>query len=243
MPCLTPLEPRRKRGVCRLCGEFAHLTKTHVPAKSAGNVGTAQPPMIAIDEAGGRTYALADERLGGMWGYWFCATCNNNSTRPWDEEYTRWVPALFSALHDPLSCGNTVEATAEDFDAGAFVRCLWAWFFAACGGLRERIPEVAAAVRSGESVEPPDYPRLYLAATRELQFSMQIGRVGAGIAAPPYVAFVATAVTEALGRRMLDTDPWLRRSAGGHRHETLRLPIIETLGGEQPPMLGHAVLD
>jgi hypothetical protein len=199
--------------------------------------------MVSVDEAGGRTYALGREREGGMYGYWFCETCNNSCTRPWDEEYTRWVPPLFSALHETTSKGNSVEVTVGDFDAGAFVRCLWAWFFAAADGLRERVPHVAEAVRTGLPVAPPEFPRLHLAATRELQFSMHIGRAGGGVTAPPYVAFLATPKTEELARRMLDTSPWLQCRAGERHQQTLTLPIIETLGGQELPMLGQPVVD
>jgi hypothetical protein len=155
-PRRVPLAPRRKHGACRLCGVVTRLTLTHVPSKSAGNVGTRQAPMIEIDDAGRRTHGLGREALGGMADYWYCATCNNERTRRWDEEYARWVPGLFAALHNERNEGNTVSATAVDLDVGAFVRCLWAWFFAVADGLRERIPEVAAAVRGGDPVTPPD---------------------------------------------------------------------------------------
>jgi hypothetical protein len=163
----VPLEPRRKRGLCRLCGDYLKLTKTHIPARSAGNTGPARAPIIELDDSGRRVYGLSAERLGGMAGYWFCETCNNERTRPWDEEYVRWLPEFGRLLHDPGAKGNTVRVGAVDFDPGAFARCLWAWFFAVCDGLLNRAPDIARAVRTGEAVTPDRFPRVYLAATRE----------------------------------------------------------------------------
>jgi hypothetical protein len=238
-----PLDPRGKRGVCRLCGEFGRLTVTHIPAKSAGNVGTRQEPMIEIDEHGNRNYALGTVRLGGMSDYWFCLPCNRDRTRPWDEEYTRWVPELFNMLHEAGSSGNTVATSAIAFDPGAFGRCLWSWFFAVADGLRDRAPAVAEGVRTGKPVAHFGYPRVFLAATRELQFSMFIGHFGGAITAPPYVAFLAGPHTRALVPGWFDTTPWLREHPGQRRSFTMTLPIIETLGEEAMPMLGHPVVD
>lgn len=199
--------------------------------------------MIEIAPDGRRTYGLGSERLGGMWGYWFCVECNRDRTRPWDEEYTRWVPSLFNILQNPTNKGNTISTEGVDFDPGASVRCLWAWFFAVAEGLRERVPETAAAVITGEPPTMTDERRLFLAATRELQFSMLIGRFGAAIAAPPYVAFLAGPYTRHLVHGWLDTTPWLGECPGQRRAVSLTLPVVETLGDEPMPMLGQPVLD
>lgn len=199
--------------------------------------------MIEIAQNGTRTYALGSERLGGIAGYWFCLLCNRDRTRRWDEEYTRWVPGLFDYLHVPKSKGNTLTTTAVDLDPGAFARCLWAWFFAVSNGLRERVPDVAAAVVTGEPVTHSGHPRLFLAATRELQFSTLIGRFAGGITAPPYAALLAGPHTRGLARGWLDTTPWLAEYPGMRRDVSLTLPIVETLGDESLPILGQPVVD
>lgn len=232
-----------KRGPCRLCGCVGPRTVTHVPAKSAGNVGTRQEAVIEVAANGERIYGLGPERDGGMNGYWFCVTCNRDRTRPWDEEYTRWVPSLFNILHDPRNKGDTISMVAVDFDPGAFARCLWAWFLAVAEGLRERVPEVAAALITGKPVTETNDRRLFLAATRELQFSVFMGRFGGGVTAPPYVAFLAGPYTQHLARGWLDTTPWLAERPGQRRTVSLTLPIVETLGDKPMPMLGHPLLD
>jgi hypothetical protein len=229
--------------MCRLCGDFGHLTVTHVPAKSAGNVGPTQRAMVEIASDGKKTYALGGARGNGMSGRWFCRPCNTDRTRPWDEEYTRWVPQVFNALHDPSSTGNTIALEPADLDRGAFARCLWAWFFATVAGLRERVPEIAAAVISGEPVARGGYPRVFLAATRELQFSMQILPSSAVITAPPYVALLANFQTEWHTLGWLNTAAWLAERPGRREAARFALPIIETLGDEPMPMLGEPVLD
>jgi hypothetical protein len=200
--------------------------------------------MIELDGAGERTYGLGREMLGGMWGYWFCSTCNNERTRPWDEEYTRWVPPIFQAIHDSRGAGNTISARVVDFDAGAFARCIWAWFFAAREGLLHQLPTVAGAVRTGEPVEPPTRaPRVYLACTRNLQFSMMDVGSSVGITAPPFAAALVDERTRYLVAGWFDVALWLREQPGHGRDLTLTLPVAQIMGEEGLPMIGQPVLD
>lgn len=239
----VPLEQAHKRGPCRLCGVIGPLTKTHVPARSAGNIGTRRAPMIEVDGAGERTYGLGREMLGGMWGYWFCRTCNNERTRPWDEEYSRWVPPIFQAIHDPKSSGNTISASVIDFDAGAFARCIWAWFFAAREGLLQQLPEVAAAVRTGEPIESPKrLPRVFLACTRDLQFSMMAVGSSVEITAPPFAAVLVGERTRYLVPGWFDVALWLPEQPGHGCDLTLTLPVAQMMGEEGLPMIGQPVL-
>jgi hypothetical protein len=67
--------------------------------------------------------------------------------------------------------------------------------------------------------------------------------VGAAILAPPFVAFLASPHTDHLGRRWLDTTPWLLEAAGERRRAVLTLPIVEPMGTEGLPMLGSDVLN
>jgi hypothetical protein len=238
------LEDRKDRGPCRLCGVVGPLTKTHVPAWSAGNVGARQAAMIDIDDDCRRTYGLGRETYGGMWGYWFCATCNSDRTRPWNEEYSRWVPPIFRAIHNPQSSGDTLSAIFADLDPGAFARCVWAWFFATCKGLREQLPEVAAAVRTGEPVQPPArLPRVFLACTRDLQFSMMGGRFSTGITAPPFGAVLVDERTRYLVPSWFDVALWLPQRPGRRRDLSLTLPIVELIGEAGLPMIGQPVLE
>lgn len=187
---------KRKRAACRLCGTVTILTKTHIPARSAGNVGSARRPVVVVHDDGRQTYDLGNEELGGMWGRWFCAECNN-ATRSWDEEYTRWTIDPLRALHDPKNPGNTFAARAYTADPGALVRCLWAWMFALADNLRARQPEIAAAVLRGSPAEPSERLRLLLAATRDTHFGMLVlPLAGAIVTAPPFVAVLQPQVVE-----------------------------------------------
>jgi hypothetical protein len=199
--------------------------------------------MVEIAPDGKKTYGLGSARGNGMSGRWFCRPCNTERTRPWDEEYTRWVPQVFNALHDASGPGNTISVEPADLDRGAFARCLWAWFFATAEGLREELPEIAAAVISGEPVVGVSYPRLFLAATRELQFSMQILSSSAVVTAPPYVAFLAGFETEWHVLSWLNTTAWLAERPGRREAARFTLPVVETLGDGPMPMLGQPVLN
>lgn len=234
---------RRKKGNCRLCGEFRQLTKTHVPAQSAGNVGPGQAPMIVTGDDGQERYGLGREALGGMWLRAFCGRCNNR-TREWDEEYPQWCPALFNALHDPKSTGNRLESRVIDCDPGAFVRCLWAWAFALSDTMRPRYPQIADAVLSGQPVAPPTDSRLLLAATRDLQFGIQVLSYTIGVTAPPYVmSHVAQPAYSHRERGWFNTGLWLIQPAGVRQTVEIALPIVHTFDEGDLPPVGEPVLD
>jgi hypothetical protein len=233
---------KRKRGDCRLCRRRTYLTRTHIPAKSAGNVGTAQPPVVEIGEDGKETYGLGSEQLGGIRDYWFCADCNNRTGR-WDEAFVAWTYAPLAALHDPSSRGNTFSAKIIDADTGAFVRCLWAWMFAISdASLSARLPDVAAAAKSGDPVFAPADPRLFLAVTRDDRIAIQALNNSVIVTAPPFVAML-------LSRRALefggddgffDLAPWLMHPAGMRRTVEITMPVV--VPGPLP-MIGEPVVD
>ncbi|MGH7540808.1 MAG: hypothetical protein ACRELC_07405 [Gemmatimonadota bacterium] len=237
-------EPARaSRGRCRLCGDVTLLTKTHVPARSAGNVGTARAPIEVVDGEGQRRYGLGRETLGGMWGRWFCGQCNN-ATRRWDEEYVRWLPEIFASLHDPANSGNRLAARALDADPGAFVRCLWAWMFAISDNFLDRFPAIAASVRSGQSVAPPVDARLLLAATRDLQFGIQALSFTIGVTAPPFVALhVAQPAFAHVPCGFFNTGLWLLEPAGTRCDVEFELPIVHTFDEDDLPPVGEFVID
>ena len=237
---------KKKRGECRLCGRYTYLTKTHVPAQSAGNVGTAQPPTAEIDEEGRETYGLGKERLGGVREYWFCGDCNNRAGE-WDKCYTAWSRELQHLLDaGEARVGQRLSVRISRAAAGQFARCLWAWMFAIADDLRAQHPEIASAVLSGEPVQAPRYPRLMLAATREDQITVVVAPHSMVVTAPPFVAFLLTeaflGVDPGFWRtlRLFDVAPWLMDSADDREDVVLELPIVE-MGAL--PMLGEAVWD
>ena len=219
------------------------LTKTHVPARSAGNVGPAHRPVEVVGEDGRRTYGLSRAALGGMWGRWFCASCNNNVARAWDEEFVRWAPGLFTALHDPARTGNRVAARIVGVAPGAFVRCLWAWMFALSDVLRDRQPAVAESVISGRPILPPANARLLLAATRDLQFGIFAMWNSIAVTAPPFAVLLLGERMFGHGNGMFDTGPWLRESAEERRGLELELPIVHTFDEDNFPPVGEPVLE
>lgn len=234
---------RRKRGVCRLCGERRQLTRTHVPAKSAGNDGYAQAPIIVTDDERREMYGLGRKDLGGMWLRAFCGDCNNR-TRVWDEEYARWCPDLFNSLHDLRNKGNQLASRVFDRDPGAFVRCLWAWAFALSDTMLTRYPQIADAVISGEPVAPPHNSRMLLAATRDLQFGIQVLSYTIGVTAPPFVALhIARPAYSNLERGLFNTGPWLMQPAGVRQAVEIELPIVHTFDEDDLPPVGEPVLD
>lgn len=154
------------------------------------------------------------------------------------------MPPMFEAIHNSRSSGNTIAATFADLDQGAFARCIWAWFFATCKGLRQELPEIAAAVRTGEPVQPSTrLPRVYLACTRDLQFSMVAGRLSTALTAPPFAAVLVSEWTRYLVPGWFDVALWLTQRPGHRCELALTLPIVKLIGEEALPMLGHPVLE
>lgn len=234
---------RKKRGECRLCGQYGYLTKTHVPSKSAGNVGTAQPPTIDTDDTGRETYGLGKEKLGGIRAYWFCSECNNR-TAAWDECFAAWGRELHVCLTGGARTGQRVAVRILQAASGQFARCLWAWMFAICDDLRSQLPDAADAVLSGEAAPPPTHPRLLVAATLEDQISISVAPNSAVVVAPPFVAFL---LSERFlwsdnglwrGLRLFDAGDWLKHSAQDRADVELDMPIVE-MG--PLPMLGEDV--
>jgi len=181
------------------------------------------------------------EQLGGIRDYWFCADCNNE-TRRWDEAFVAWTYAPLAALHDPRSRGSMFSARIIDADTGAFVRCLWAWMFAISDvPLRDRLPDVAAAVKSGDPVGPPDDPRLLLAVTRDDRIAIQALSNSVVVTAPPFVAMLLSRRALEVGGNdgFFDTAPWLLHAAGTRRTVEVTLPIV--VPGPLP-MIGEQVL-
>ena len=145
---------RQKHGGCSLCGTATKLSKTHVPPKAAGNSGPARMEVEFVDDEGTSYTGLGrPSGGGGMWGWWFCQTCNW-LTRKWDEEFMRWsIPLVEQVQRVRPKVGTELFYEFRTGDPGAFVRGLWAWAFAVDPLLRTEYGDVARSVIDGEPVE------------------------------------------------------------------------------------------
>jgi hypothetical protein len=152
---------------CRLCSNVGDLTRTHVPSKASGNRGHARPLGERIAPDGSRVLELGSgTRDSGSWGWWFCASCNRDTSR-WEVEHSRWQRACLEGIRQHGS--PLVPIELRDHDPGAFVRALWAWMFAVDDMLLDEHRNLAAAIRSGDAVRQPQDLRLWLAATTSLE--------------------------------------------------------------------------
>ena len=188
------------------------------------------------------TYGLGREDPSGIWGRWFCASCNTR-TGLWDEEYARWMADPLVALHDPRNTGDRFLARMRDADPGAFVRCVWSWMFAIGDDLRGRYEAVASAVLTGKPAEPPEDLRLLLAVTRDLQFGQLGVSFAIAVTAPPFVACLVKREFAWQCRGFLDIGPWLHDCAGVRRAIQVELPIVHTFDEDDLPPVGEPVLD
>lgn len=254
-------DPRgSKIGICRLCGTYGNLSKTHVPARAAGNQGRARYAVEFIDANGLSTTGLGRATDGGTWGRWFCEGCNGR-TGKWDEEFLRWAtPNLVIEIQRAkVRPGENFFYDKIEGDPAAFVRSLWAWAFAVDSELRKELPDLANAVRTGVAADAPaSQCRLLLGATADLRIwvARQRGgyairshlsgwyRTSSGIDVPgsefltvPQVAVSAPPFVALLARSgdaphapYFDTGPWLTESVGSRRRVSIRLPIVKPFG-------------
>lgn len=264
-------QPRGDRyGRCRLCGEELPLSKTHVPAKGAGNRGEARPAVERIDEGGVPTLDLGRPKLGGMWGYWFCVECNQR-TGVWDEEYIRLHQHLVLHLHDgPKLPRQRLMGTLPQLDVGAIARSMWAWSFALVPTLFNRYPEVARAVRTGEPAAARGDVDLLLGITMSLRiwvtaqpdaWLVESNRSGVhqrasgllvlgpsvellpitAVASPPFSVVLAHRDRPS-GVPHAVVNEWLLDPAGARRDVVIDLPMIAVRGEDRPSPLSYASL-
>ncbi len=245
---------------CGLCGYVGKLSKTHIPPKAAGNQGRARRLLELIDEHGSSFIQLKNFGTGGGgWGRWLCTDCNQK-TGEWDDEYGNWSRNLVLGLHSAgVRPGRELPMHLRDVAPGAVVRAMWAWMFALDPNLRQAQPDLAAAVLSGDPVEPPSDLKLVIGATTSLGIwvSGQVGghafrtpvdrnrgyATASGIRVAgteevdaPEVAISSPPFVELLaevGDEMrvpyTDTADWLREGAGDRREANLLLPVIRGL--------------
>jgi hypothetical protein len=262
---IVPAANRDRYGPCRLCGAVVERSDTHVPAHAAGNRGGMRSTVMRTSKDGMTTLERDSERPGGMRGWWFCADCNGK-TGLWDEEFLDWQGRLLKVMHpDGEAARLPPPGQFTDADPGAFARAVWAWMFALDESetLHKTHAELAAAIRSGDPVEPPSDRRLLLALTTSLEMWLkspasgtkvvrsslqgdgwhQSGSVwtptpelrGVPLAAVSAPPFVAV-LTD--GDReipdLFDTGPWLTESARHRRVVPLLLPTVDVRADAVP---------
>jgi hypothetical protein len=163
---------------CGLCGYTGKLSRTHIPPKAAGNQGQARSLLELIDEHGtSRLHLKKAGTGGGGWGRWLCQDCNG-TTGEWDKEYGEWSRNLVLELHDGgVKSGWDVAMSLQNVAPGAVVRAMWAWMFALDPSLRLNDPDLAAAVLTGDPIEPSTDKKLMIGATTSLGIWVS-GQVG-----------------------------------------------------------------
>ena len=253
----VPVAPNEQRGVCRLCGQVGRRTRTHVPARAAGNRQVARRAATTTTTDGQVVFSLEWPRLGGSWGYWFCADCNSGRTARWDKEYLGWQGTVWGLMGaNGVNPRPLPPSMLHDADPGAFIRCLWAWLFATdeTESLHAIHSSLADAIRNGEPVEPPDDLRLLLGVTLGLGGWLSATRPGSAIGrtmlgrsplwTPPTPATEITALPRAVvvappfvvafgspddndGLGLFNPASWLRDAAGQRREVALLLPTVE----------------
>jgi hypothetical protein len=245
---------------CGLCGYRGELSRTHIPPRAAGNQGRARRLLELIDEHGTSHLHLKNAGTGGGgWGRWLCEDCNGK-TGKWDEEYGNWSRNLVLGLHEGgVQHGRELPMHLRNVAPGAVVRAMWAWMFALDPTLRHDEPDLAAALLSGDPVEPPSDRKLLIGATTSLgiwvsgqvgghAFRTPLGRFASYTTASgirvagteevdaPEVAISSPPFIVLLAEagdetrvRYSDTGEWLREDARDRRDVSLLLPVVRGL--------------
>ena len=228
--------------------------------RASGNDGKMRALVEEIHDEGSRI-RLGRESDGGMWGYWFCEPCNNATGR-WDETYLRWQVAMVNVVHDPAKAGSArgwIGGDVSSLDPGGFARSVWSWAFARNEELRDMVPDVADAVRSGAPVDPPHSVHVMLALTtstrlfisRQVEATFLHFRLGDGsataeptpwtvIGAPPFNMAVVPHEHLDLLPLHVDIGPLLQIPAGATIAEKLEVKFrvldLEFLEGITEPI-------
>ena len=111
---------------------------------------------------------------------------------------------------------------------------MWAWMFALDPNLRLNEPDLAAAVLSGDPVEPPSDKKLLIGATTSLGIWVsvvgpeEVDAPEVAVSSPPFVALLADASDDPRVR-YTDTAEWLREDAHARREVNLFLPVVRGL--------------
>ncbi|MFG1955063.1 hypothetical protein [Micromonospora sp. NPDC048830] len=154
--------PRKGNHPCNLCGQFGKLTRTHVPAKAAGN----RVRRSRMVSANGRVIPDPDPRDGGLYVFAHCRTCNGDLQAQYDPAYAEmanglrhlWVPYPTPGM--PLRHA----LPAIDIMPGAIARTVLIGFFALAPKLRALHPGLAdSLVRRDPAITLPPNFAIHLA--------------------------------------------------------------------------------
>jgi len=112
--------------------------------------------MVTAVDGGLDQVRLGRLRDGGTWVRELCRPCNGLTGR-YDQEFARWWRALALRWEDLRAqpIGTEAPFQFEDVRPGAFVRSVLAGMHALNPTLRDRWPELAKAVLTGEAIDPP----------------------------------------------------------------------------------------
>lgn len=154
----------RKTGThpCRLCGIVTSMTRTHIPAQSAGNT-VDRSRLMAFDDTVERD---PSPRKGGLYVFGLCGTCNGSLQSSYDSAYAYLAWALRDLWVPTLLSGMPTRHTVPDVECrpGAVARTVLISCFAMSPQLRIVQPDLAAAlVRRDPAIHLPPDLRLYLA--------------------------------------------------------------------------------
>ena len=97
---VTMLPREAAEGNCRICGEFAVLTREHIPPKKSGNEQrhTSHSFEEWTESNSLEIPATGQVRQGGIYGYTLCSDCNSVTGTRYGGEYQRWSAATLGAI-------------------------------------------------------------------------------------------------------------------------------------------------
>jgi hypothetical protein len=152
---------QKRDGICGLCGHDGLRSKTHVPARAAGNDQPSATMGYRQVEGLARVHP-GSLRQGGAWRWLLCESCNGIAGR-YDEEFLLWW-RTFVVEWPKIETRRAFDVRQGRLRGkpGAFVRSVLAGMFAMNPTLRVRYPVVAQAILTGSAVEAPEEMRLLL---------------------------------------------------------------------------------
>lgn len=158
--------PNRRFGTCGLCGRTGQLTKTHVPARCAGNRGRVRRFSIMSDSDHVARNSRKD--IGGLHFYGLCGSCNGVIQNRWESAYCSFARQLWPLATDArVHLPRRITMPDVDVAPGAIARSVLVGCFALESNLRDLYPDVARAlIDDADAIELPAPMDLYLAITR-----------------------------------------------------------------------------
>lgn len=169
--------PNNEVGICGLCGRHGKLTKTHVPPQCAGNRGRVKRFMIRSDPE--NRAAATGKRIGGVYFFGLCASCNGDLQGRYDPAYCDLAKALWPLATDArLHLPDRVQLPDVGVQPGAIARSVLIGAFALNPHMRNVHPDLARALLDrDDAVTLPSPLHLYLALTRG-PFARVTGSIG-----------------------------------------------------------------